>query len=116
MPISSPEGKDWTRRKITDLAPASVLDVGAGAGTYAKLLADARRRGVVSRADCRVLLDLAEHTTTPTTTLCRAGLLSRAAAHQVAREHGTSRTTVFRRAHRALEALQATYADRARIA
>ncbi len=42
MPISSPEGKDWTRSRITALAPASVLDVGAGAGTYAKLLAGAR--------------------------------------------------------------------------
>ncbi len=42
VPISSPEGKDWTRRKITELAPESLLDVGAGAGTYAKLLAQAR--------------------------------------------------------------------------
>ena len=42
MPISSPEGKDWTRSKIRDLAPESLLDVGAGAGTYAKLLADDR--------------------------------------------------------------------------
>lgn len=101
-----------------DLLPAPAPDGGsAGAVDLVhELLADARRRGVVSRQDCRVLLDLSEHTTTRTTTLCRAGLLSRAAAHQVAREHGSSRTTIFRRAHRALEALQATYADRARTA
>ncbi|MFB9733431.1 hypothetical protein [Ornithinimicrobium kibberense] len=101
-----------------DLLPAPAPDGGsAGAVDLVhELLADARRRGVVSRQDCQVLLDLSEHTTTRTTTLCRAGLLSRAAAHQVAREHGSSRTTIFRRAHRALEALQATYADRARTA
>ncbi|SOC51187.1 hypothetical protein [Ornithinimicrobium cerasi] len=101
-----------------DLLPAATPDKGSSGAVdlVHELLADARRRGVVSGQDCRVLLDLAEHATTRTTTLCRAGLLSRAAAHQVAREHGTSRTTVFRRAHRALEALQATYADRARTA
>lgn len=40
MPISSSEGKSWTRERIRALGPVSVLDVGAGAGTYAKLLAD----------------------------------------------------------------------------
>lgn len=40
MPISSTEGKSWTRERIRGLGPVSVLDVGAGAGTYAKLLAD----------------------------------------------------------------------------
>jgi hypothetical protein len=42
MPISSTEGKDWTRAKVRELAPESLLDVGAGAGTYAKLLGDDR--------------------------------------------------------------------------
>lgn len=42
MPISSSEGKDWTRQKIRELAAESLLDVGAGAGTYAKLLAQDR--------------------------------------------------------------------------
>lgn len=40
MPISSTEGKSWTKDRIAALGPVSVLDVGAGAGTYAKLLAD----------------------------------------------------------------------------
>jgi len=40
MPISSTEGKAWTKSCIRALGPVSVLDVGAGAGTYAKLLAD----------------------------------------------------------------------------
>lgn len=39
MPISSTEGKSWTKERITALGPVSVLDVGAGAGTYARLLA-----------------------------------------------------------------------------
>lgn len=40
MPISSTEGKSWTRERIRGLGAVSVLDVGAGVGTYAKLLAD----------------------------------------------------------------------------
>ena len=42
MPQSSAEGKDWTRERIEGLAadgPVSVLDIGPGVGTYAKLLA-----------------------------------------------------------------------------
>lgn len=44
MPLSSPEGKDWTRDRVHALAaqvgaPVSVLDIGPGVGTYAKLLA-----------------------------------------------------------------------------
>jgi cyclopropane fatty-acyl-phospholipid synthase-like methyltransferase len=42
MPMSSAEGKDWTRERVTALAserPVSVLDIGPGVGTYAKLLA-----------------------------------------------------------------------------
>ncbi len=48
MPISSSEGKDWTREKLRALAPASLLDVGAGAGTYARLLADDRPARLVA--------------------------------------------------------------------
>lgn len=49
MPMSSAEGKDWTRARVNALAerhgPLDVLDVGPGVGTYAKLLAgpDVRR-------------------------------------------------------------------------
>ena len=41
MPMSSAEGKDWTRDRIAGIAaekPVSVLDIGPGVGTYAKLL------------------------------------------------------------------------------
>jgi SAM-dependent methyltransferase len=39
MPYSSTEGKEWMREQIDRLAPATVLDVGAGAGTYFDLAA-----------------------------------------------------------------------------
>jgi hypothetical protein len=48
MPISSREGKDWTLAKVRALAPDSLLDVGAGAGTYAKLLKDDRPARMVA--------------------------------------------------------------------
>ena len=48
MPISSTEGKDWTRRRLRELAPASMLDVGAGAGTYARLVAEHRPARLVA--------------------------------------------------------------------
>lgn len=38
MPWSSDEGKDWIVQRVRDLQPASILDIGPGAGTYAKLL------------------------------------------------------------------------------
>lgn len=41
MPLSSPEGKSWIRDHVAALAtdgPLSVVDVGPGVGTYAKLL------------------------------------------------------------------------------
>ena len=41
MPMSSTEGKGWTRERISGLAadgPLQVLDIGPGVGTYAKLL------------------------------------------------------------------------------
>jgi SAM-dependent methyltransferase len=43
MPMSSAEGKEWIRERIAGLAatrPVSVLDIGPGVGTYAKLLAE----------------------------------------------------------------------------
>ncbi len=42
MPMSSAEGKEWTRERVYELAgdePLQVLDIGPGVGTYAKLLA-----------------------------------------------------------------------------
>ena len=42
MPLSSAEGKQWIRSKVEGLgaeAPVTVLDIGPGVGTYAKLLA-----------------------------------------------------------------------------
>ena len=42
MPLSSPEGKSWIKDRIDELGsstPVSVLDIGPGVGTYAKLLA-----------------------------------------------------------------------------
>jgi len=42
MPMSSAEGKEWTRDRVFGLAadgPLSILDIGPGVGTYAKLLA-----------------------------------------------------------------------------
>ncbi|GAB3249196.1 hypothetical protein GCM10027456_21760 [Kineosporia babensis] len=41
MPMSSAEGKSWIRDRVAELAadrPVSVLDIGPGVGTYAKLL------------------------------------------------------------------------------
>jgi methyltransferase family protein len=51
VPMSSEEGKDWTRTRIHELAdrygPLSVLDVGPGVGTYARLLAGPDVRHIV---------------------------------------------------------------------
>lgn len=38
MPYSSGECKDWTRDRVLELAPQTIVDVGAGHGTYARLL------------------------------------------------------------------------------
>ena len=38
MPHSSSEGKSWIVERVTALQPRQVLDIGAGAGTYADLL------------------------------------------------------------------------------
>ena len=43
MPMSSSEGKSWTHDRVAALTangPVSVLDIGPGVGTYAKLLRD----------------------------------------------------------------------------
>lgn len=40
MPTSSREGKDWLVPRIVAELPGTVLDVGAGEGTYAKLLGE----------------------------------------------------------------------------
>lgn len=38
MPCSDNEGKDWALDVYRELAPASVVDLGPGAGTYAQLM------------------------------------------------------------------------------
>jgi hypothetical protein len=38
MPWSNPENQDWVVDKVIQLQPKTVIDVGAGAGTYVKLL------------------------------------------------------------------------------
>lgn len=48
MPTSVSEGKDWLLPRILAELPGVVLDVGAGEGTYAKLLG--RRQGLVTHA------------------------------------------------------------------
>lgn len=50
MPMSSAEGKDWIRDRVHALAdprPVSVLDIGPGVGTYAKLLAGPQVSSIV---------------------------------------------------------------------
>jgi hypothetical protein len=52
MPMSSEEGKSWIHSRVSELTgdgPVSLLDIGPGVGTYAKLLADldiSRRTGI----------------------------------------------------------------------
>lgn len=38
MPWSNPENQRWVLNKVAKLQPKTVLDIGAGSGTYAKLL------------------------------------------------------------------------------
>lgn len=38
MPYSTPDGKAWLVERLRDMSIESVLDVGAGCGTYARLL------------------------------------------------------------------------------
>ncbi|WP_329520510.1 methyltransferase domain-containing protein [Spirillospora sp. NBC_01491] len=41
MPTSDSEGKDWARSVIERIAPATVVDIGPGEGTYAQLAREA---------------------------------------------------------------------------
>ena len=38
MPYSDPSNKDWTKEKIKELNPATVLDIGCGAGVYSDIV------------------------------------------------------------------------------
>jgi hypothetical protein len=38
MPHSDSQGKDWALATYLNIKPATVIDIGAGAGTYAKLM------------------------------------------------------------------------------
>ena len=38
MPWSNPENQQWVLNKVVQLKPQTILDVGAGYGTYARLL------------------------------------------------------------------------------
>lgn len=38
MPYSSNEGKAWMTKRLVALAPRTVLDIGAGSGTYAQIV------------------------------------------------------------------------------
>lgn len=62
MPYSSEQGKDWLANRIAEHAPASILDVGAGAGTYPRLLAElvphARFTGIEVHEPYRTMFDL----------------------------------------------------------
>lgn len=80
------------------------------------LLEDATGAGVVDHDDCQLLLRLAEHAETPRAGRGRGGLFARSSATHVAREWSVSRATVTRRAERALQALQDTYASTVRSA
>src|SRR5690606_32164324 len=40
LPTSDAQGKGWARQVIADLAPATVVDVGPGDGTYVRLARD----------------------------------------------------------------------------
>lgn len=47
MPTSDPDGKDWARDTIARIAPRTVVDLGAGDGTYVRLARD------VTPPECR---------------------------------------------------------------
>lgn len=50
MPYSDFENKDIAKRWITEIAPESVVDVGAGSGTYRKLYDGGHWTAVEGRA------------------------------------------------------------------
>lgn len=43
MPSSVPENKPWTLNKLFEMSPKTILDVGAGNGTYVNLIKDIRK-------------------------------------------------------------------------
>jgi hypothetical protein len=47
MGYSNPENKPWAQQKIIEISPATVLDVGAGQGTYLNLIRDGLGHNVV---------------------------------------------------------------------
>jgi hypothetical protein len=44
VPYSDAQGKDWLQECIINNSPASILDIGVGAGTYSRLLRPKLRR------------------------------------------------------------------------
>lgn len=50
MGYSNPENKPWAQQKIIELAPRTVLDVGAGQGTYLNLIKDGLGSNVLVNA------------------------------------------------------------------
>jgi hypothetical protein len=50
MGYSNPENKLWAQQKIIELKPTTVLDVGAGQGTYLNLIRDGLGAGVIVNA------------------------------------------------------------------
>jgi 2-polyprenyl-3-methyl-5-hydroxy-6-metoxy-1,4-benzoquinol methylase len=50
MGYSDPTNKPWTQAKIAELAPTTVLDVGAGQGVYLDLIRQALGAGVIVNA------------------------------------------------------------------
>jgi hypothetical protein len=50
MGYSNPENKPWAQQKIIELKPTTVLDVGAGQGTYLNLIRDGLGAGVIVNA------------------------------------------------------------------
>jgi hypothetical protein len=50
MGYSNPENKPWAQQKIIELSPTTVLDVGAGQGTYLNLIRDGLGSGVIVNA------------------------------------------------------------------
>jgi SAM-dependent methyltransferase len=50
MGYSNPENKPWVQQKIIELRPQTVLDVGAGQGTYLDLIREGLGAGVIVNA------------------------------------------------------------------
>jgi len=50
MGYSDPTNKPWTKEKIIEINPKTVLDVGAGQGVYLDLIRDGLGSGVIINA------------------------------------------------------------------